>query len=227
MTTPDRRPEDRRPEERRLGLARLHVITPAGGPAVAVAAVEEALAAGAPLVQLRVKGMTDRRWWQLAADLVARCRDAGVAMVVNDRVDIAAAVGADGVHLGADDLPVGTARAILGPRSLIGATCRDVQSARQAEADGADYLGVGPAFASSTKVGLPEALGPAGVGRLAAAVGVPVVAIGGVDAERARTLMEAGAWGVAVCGAAFATSDPRGAIESLVTAVGGREVPQT
>ena len=193
---------------------------------MAVAAVEAALAAGAPLVQLRVKGVTDRSWWQLAADLVVRCRDAGVTLVVNDRVDIAAAVGADGVHLGADDLPVGAARAILGPRSLVGATCRDVESARRAEAEGADYLGVGPAFASSTKAGLPEALGPAGVGEVSAAVGVPVIAIGGVDGERAKALMEAGAWGVAVCGAAFGASDPKGAIESLVTVVGGRKVPQ-
>lgn len=210
----------------RSGLPRLHVITPAGGPAVAVAAVDDALAAGAPLVQLRVKGGTDRSRWRLAADLVVRCREAGVALVVNDRVDIAAAVGADGVHLGADDLPVDAARAILGPGSLIGATCRDAESARRAEAEGADYLGVGPAFATSTKIGLPEALGPSRVGRVAAAVGVPVIAVGGVDVERARTLIEAGAWGVAVCGAAFATADPRGAIESLVTAVGGGKVPQ-
>lgn len=214
------------PENRGLTLPRLHVITPAGEPALAVAAVDHALAAGAPLVQLRVKGGTDRRWWQLAAELVMRCQDAGVALVVNDRVDIAAAVGADGVHLGADDLPLAAARAILGPRSLIGATCRDVECARQAEAEGADYLGVGPAFATSTKVGLPEALGPAGVGQVAAAVGVPVIAIGGVDGQRARTLMDAGAWGVAVCGAVFGGSDPRGAIESMVVAVGDGKVPQ-
>lgn len=210
-------------EHGRPGVPRLHLITPAGVSAVVSAAVDEALVGGAPLVQFRVKEGTDRTRWRLATDLLERCRAAGAAMVVNDRADIAAGVGAGGVHLGADDLPVPAARAIVGPWSLIGVTCRDPESARRAEAEGADYLGVGPAFATSTKHGLPEALGPVGVGRVAAAVGVPVIAVGGVTSERAVALLEAGAWGVAVCGAAFGTGDPRGAVEALVTAVGSGE----
>ncbi len=207
-------------------LPRLHVITPAGAPTVVAAAVEQALVGGAPLVQLRVKGGTDRSCWQLAVDVAARCRAAGATLVVNDRADIATAIGADGVHLGADDLPVRAVRAIVGPGALIGATCRDVEAARRAEAEGADYLGVGPAFATSTKSGLPEALGPAGVARVAAAVRVPVIAIGGVNVERAVALIEAGAWGVAVCGAVFATADPGDSVEALVTATGcGKGAP--
>jgi len=158
--------------------------------------------------------------------VAARCRAAGATLVVNDRADIATAIGADGVHLGADDLPVRAVRAIVGPGALIGATCRDVEAARRAEAEGADYLGVGPAFATSTKSGLPEALGPAGVARVAAAVRVPVIAIGGVNVERAVALIEAGAWGVAVCGAVFATADPGDSVEALVTATGcGKGAP--
>ena len=214
------------PEVHVTGLPRLHVVTPAGAPATVASAVDQALSGGAPLVQLRLKEGTDRCRWRLAADVVALCRTTGAWMVVNDRADLAAGVGAEGVHLGADDLPVSAARAILWPRPLIGATCRDAESARRAEAEGADYLGVGPAFASSTKAGLPEAMGLGGVHRVAAAVSVPVIAIGGVSVERTRALLEAGAWGVAVCGAVFDAPDPRGAVEALVSAVaigqGGR-----
>jgi thiamine-phosphate pyrophosphorylase len=199
------------------------VVTIAGPPASVLAAVEQVLAGGAPLVQLRVKEGTDRRCWQLAADVAARCREYGAQLVVNDRADIALGAGADGVHLGADDLPVGAARAVVGSEALIGATCRDGEQARRAEAEGADYLGVGPAFATSTKSGLPEALGPAGVGRVAAAVGIPVIAIGGVTVERTPSLLEAGAWGVAVCGGIFSTADPRAAVEALVQAMGAGE----
>lgn len=208
------------PEQRRGKVPRLHVVTPAGRPPVVAAAVDQALAGGAPLVQLRVKEGTDRVRGRLAVDVAIRCRSGGARLIVNDRADIALAAGADGVHLGADDLPVRAVRAIVGPTALIGASCRDAESARRAEAEGADYLGVGPAFATSTKSGLPEALGPAGVGRVAAAVGVPVIAIGGVDAGRATALMEAGAWGIAVCGAVFAASDPLAAVEALVRATG-------
>jgi thiamine-phosphate pyrophosphorylase len=211
-------------ERSRSELARLHVITHAGSLGATAAAVEQVLAGGAPLVQLRVKEGTDRCRWQLAADVATLCRAAGAQLVVNDRADIAAGVGADGVHLGADDLPVSAARVVVGPAALIGATCRDADQARRAENDGADYLGVGPAFATSTKSGLPEALGPAGVGRVARAVGIPVIAIGGVTAERTVALLEAGAWGVAVCGSVYSATDPRAAVEALVRAVGSGTV---
>lgn len=171
-------------------------------------------------MQLRLKVGTDRDRWSLATDMVALCRASGAQLVVNDRADIAVAAGADGVHLGAEDLPVSAARAIVGPGALIGATCRDAEQARRAEADGADYLGVGPAFATSTKSDLPEALGPEGVARVAAAVDIPVIAIGGVTATRAVALLEAGAWGVAVCASVFGVADPRAAVEALVHAVG-------
>lgn len=197
------------------GLARLHVITLGGAHHDVLAAVEKVLAGGAPLVQLRIKEGTDRSRWALAHAVVQRCRAAGAACVVNDRGDIAAAVGADGVHLGEHDLPLAAVRAFLGPTAVIGATCRDPESARRAEAEGATYLGVGPAHATSTKSGLPAPLGPAGIGRVAAAVDLPVIAIGGVRAELVPALLDAGAYGVAVAGAVFAAPDPRAATEAL------------
>src|SRR5205823_15043548 len=106
------------------------------------------------------------------------CRPAGVTCLVNDRLHVALAVGADGGHVGADDLPVAAARRILGPYAVLGATARDPETARRAVADGASYLGVGPAYPTSTKGGLPAPIGPAGVAAVAAAVPVPVIAIG-------------------------------------------------
>lgn len=197
------------------------MITPAAEPDRVLAALERVLAGGAPLVQLRVKGGTDRATWELATEVVRRCDDAGARCVVNDRADIAVAARAGGVHVGDDDLPVAQARGIVGPDALVGATCRDAESARRAEAEGATYLGVGPAFATTTKAGLPSALGLVGVARVAAAVEVPVIAVGGVTAARVGPLLDAGAYGVAVCGAAFASADPRAATEELRAAIEG------
>ena len=180
-------------------------MTLAGVPEVVVlASVDAALAGGAPLVQLRTKEGSDRTRLELAAEVVDRCHRAGAWCLVNDRADIAVASGADGVHLGADDLPVAAVRALVGPDLVVGATCREPVVARQAQAAGADYLGVGPAYVTTTKLGLPHPLGPGGVGRVAAAVDIPVVAIGGVTCERIPDLLDAGAHGVAVAGAAFA-----------------------
>lgn len=200
-------------------LPRLHVITVSGRPPEVLADVDGALAGGAPLVQLRVKGYTDRARWLLAREVTRRCHRTGARCVVNDRADVAAAVGADGVHLGDSDLPVAAARALLGDRALVGATCRNPESASQAEADGASYVGVGPAYPTVTKAGLPPPLGPAGISRVVRAVGVPVIAIGGVTASRVVALLEAGAHGVAVHGAVASAFDPRAVTEELVTAI--------
>ncbi len=181
-------------------------MTLAAAPEVVLASVDAALAGGAPLVQLRTKEGSDRARYELALEVTARCHHARAWCLVNDRADIALAAGADGVHLGDDDLPVAAVRAMLGPDLVVGATCRDPASARRAEAEGADYLGVGPAYATTTKAGLPEPIGPGGVGRVASAVDIPVVAIGGVTCRRVGELLEAGAHGVAVAGAAFVTS---------------------
>lgn len=196
-------------------LGRLHLITDR----VEVAAA--ALAAGVPVVQVRVADqVTDREAYDLAGRICALCREHEATCLVNDRLDVALAVGADGAHVGADDLPVAAARRVLGPAAVLGATCRDPVSAKAAVADGASYLGVGPAYQTTTKAGLPPALGPAGVAAVAAAVPeVPVIAIGGITADRVAPLRDAGAHGVAVVGAVNAAADPGAATEELLHAL--------
>ncbi|WP_164700578.1 thiamine phosphate synthase [Modestobacter sp. KNN46-3] len=200
-------------------LGQLHVLTDADGGPAALAAIAAAVAAGAPVVQVRAKGCSDRVLHDFARAVVELCRSAGTTCLVNDRVDVALAVGADGTHLGAGDLPLAAARRVAGPGHLLGGTARDPELARQLVAEGADYLGVGPAFATTTKTGLPDPIGVAGVGAVAAAVPVPVIAIGGVTAARVGELLAAGATGVAVVGAVTAAADPGAATAELLRAL--------
>jgi thiamine-phosphate pyrophosphorylase len=201
-------------------LGRLHVLTDARAGRDAIGVAARAVAAGAPVVQLRVKGGTDRELYELGTRLMAVCTRHGATCVVDDRVDIALAVGAHGTHLGADDLSVAAVRRLAGPSHLIGGTTREPGDAARLVAEGADYLGVGPAYRTSTKDGLPPPLGPDGVGRVARAVAVPVIAIGGITADRVRALRAAGAYGVAVVTAISAAADPGAATTSLLAALG-------
>jgi thiamine-phosphate pyrophosphorylase len=201
-------------------LGRLHVLTDARGGQRALDAVAAAVGAGAPVVQVRAKGCTDRELYDFARAVVTLCAPAGTTCLVNDRVDVALAVGADGTHLGAGDLPLAAARRIAGPGHLLGGTAREPELARRLVAEGADYLGVGPAYPTRTKTGLPDAIGPAGVRAVAEAVDVPVIAIGGVTAERVAALLAAGAFGVAVVGAVAAAADPAAATGALLRALG-------
>jgi thiamine-phosphate pyrophosphorylase len=199
-----------------MPFPRLHLITDSF--AVARAAVD---AAGPELaVQVRVEDdVDDRDAYELAAKVVALCADAGALCLVNDRLHVALAVGAGGGHVGALDLPVDAARRVLGPGAVLGATARDPDKAGRAVAAGATYLGVGPAYATSTKDGLPPPIGPAGVAAVAVAVDVPVIAIAGVTATRVPELLESGAYGVAVIGAIGRAPDPGAATIELLKAL--------
>jgi thiamine-phosphate pyrophosphorylase len=202
-------------------LGRLHLITDARPGRDPVGVVRAALRATHPLVvQVRVPGeVGDRDAFALAARIVELCRAAGATCLVNDRLDVALAVGADGGHVGAEDLPVAAARRVLGPRAVLGATVRDPAAARAAVAQGASYLGVGPAFPTGTKTGLPDPIGAAGIAAVARAVAAPVIAIGGVTQARVPELMAAGAYGVAVVGAVCAAPDPAAATTGLLAAL--------
>lgn len=174
-------------------------------------------AAGVDGFQVRAKDLGTR---DLVA-LVRAVRDAvaphGATVLVNDRLDVALAAGADGVHLGAADLAVADARRIA-PRLMIGATCRSRSEVLAAAADGADYAGVGPVFSTTSKPGLPEPLGTAGLRR---AVGrLPVIAIGGITAADTAAVFAAGASGVAVISAIWRPPDPVRAAEEIVAAIG-------
>lgn len=201
-------------------IPRLHLITPPGVGARDLAATRALLRAGAPLVQVRAKDVDDRVRLATAAAVRHAARVVGAVCVVNDRVDIALAADADGVHVGAADLPVAVARRLLGPTAIVGATCRNPDDARRAEAEGASYLGVGPVFATSTKAGLPEPMGPRGVEAVAAAVAVPVIAISGITADNAAAVLGAGAWGVAVVGAVYGAADPVASLRALMAVTG-------
>ncbi|MFD6564512.1 thiamine phosphate synthase [Micromonospora profundi] len=203
-------------------LGRLHLITdtrPGQDPLTVVRAALTAARADL-VVQVRVEdSATDREAYDLACRVLALCTPCGATCLVNDRLHVALAVGAAGGHVGADDLPVAAGRRVLGPTGVLGATARVPETAIAAIAAGADYLGVGPCHATTTKTGLPDPIGPAGVRAVVDAVDVPVIAIGGVTAARVPALRDAGAYGVAVVGAVSAAADPAQATAELLRAL--------
>ncbi len=171
--------------------------------------------AGVGALQLRDKSLDDRRLLVRARQLVAATRQTDTLAIVNDRPDVAAAVDADGVHLGQDDLPVAAARSIVGPRTLIGVSTHSIDQARQAVLDGANYLGAGPTFASTTKK-FDDFPGLGFLGAVADEISLPTFAIGGIDAANLSPVLATGIQRVAVAGAVTAASDPhRAAIELL------------
>lgn len=180
-----------------------------------VGLIREAVRGGATIVQIRAKNLSSRDFLEIglrAADLLART---GVPLLINDRVDIALASGAAGVHLGQEDMPVHLARRILGPDKLIGISVNTIGEALSAERDGADYVGAGPAHVTATKATALAVLGPEGIGRIKRAVRIPVVAIGGIGTANAAALAAAGADGIAVISAILGAPDARRAAEDL------------
>ena len=203
----------------RLGVI---VVTDPGVPAgrTVVEVVRASLRGGAPSVQLRAKGAPAREAAQLARELLAETRAAGALLFVNDRVDIALAVGADGAHLGEEDLPLAAARRIAPPGFLLGMSADTVELARQAERDGADYLGVGPVYATASKADAGAPVGTARIAEIAAAVRVPIVGIGGIRPSNAAPVVLAGAAGVAVISAVMHAADPEAATHALLRSIG-------
>jgi len=170
-------------------------------------AVESALNGGAAILQYRDKSGESERRHAEAASLLAACRRFGVPLIVNDDVDLAAAIGADGVHLGEHDGDIDAARTRLGAAAIIGVSCYDsLDRARQLAAAGADYLAFGAFFPSPTKP-LARRAG-AGLLRDAKSLGLPLVAIGGITPDNAQPLIEAGADFVAAISGVFAAADP-------------------
>jgi thiamine-phosphate pyrophosphorylase len=181
--------------------------------------VKAALTIGVRLFQLRMKTPHAGEFYDLAAQLCAVVQAGGGTFIVNDRVDIAQAVGADGVHLGQEDLPLADARAILGPDKLIGISTHTMKQALDAGAGGADYIGFGPIFPTSTKEHPDPIVSIAGLREVRAKVRLPIVAIGGINAKNAREVVAAGADCVAVISAVLAASDPPAAIKELMKAI--------
>jgi len=202
-----------------MAIGRLHVITDTRPGCDALAVVTAAVEAGAPVVQVRGKELTDRQLYDLTCRVLDVCTAHGATCLVDDRLHVAIGAGAHGAHIGEHDLPVDVARRVLGPDRILGATARDPQTGLAHQTAGATYLGVGPSYATTTKAGLPDALGPSGIGLVAAAVDIPVIAIAGVTAGRVPELLDAGAHGVAVIGAISNAADPYLATEELLRAL--------
>jgi thiamine-phosphate pyrophosphorylase len=207
--------QDRR---QRLGQTRLYLITAPVPHLLAV--VEQALGAGVRLVQHRAKGLEDLERYAEALALRELCAAHGALFIVNDRVDLALAVGADGVHLGQGDLPVAQARRLLGPDRLIGRSTHGLEQLRQAQADGCDYLGVGPIYATPTKPGR-EPVGLAYLEQAVAEAHVPFYAIGGLELSNLAPVVAAGSFGVAVVRAVMEAADPGAASRALLETLHG------
>lgn len=186
------------------------------GDMVEVAA--QALGAGALALQLRDKTTPPRDLLAVARRLADAARASGALFFVNDRLDVALAAGAHGVHLGASDLPVRAARRSAPPGFLIGATARDPVSARAAASAGADYVGCGPVYRTRTKAQAGPAIGTSGLAAVAAAVDIPVIGIGGVEVAAAPRVFQAGAAGCAVASAVMAATDPAETVKALLAA---------
>jgi thiamine-phosphate pyrophosphorylase len=175
---------------------------------------------GATLVQLRDKLSETRRLVDAARGVKAVLAPAGVPLVINDRVDVALAMSADGVHLGQDDMDVSDARRLLGPRGIIGLSVKTVAQAEAAPVDLLDYVGIGGVFATSSKDNPDPPIGTGGLANIAAvfrrrAPKLPLVAIAGIDARNAASAVAAGADGVAVISALSLQQDPTAAAHAL------------
>ena len=188
-----------------------------------VAQVRAALRGGAPAIQLRAKDASAREAALLARELLLETRAAGALLFVNDRVDVALAAGADGAHLGDEDLPLAAARRIVPPGFLLGMSADTVELALQAQRDGADYLGVGPVYGTASKADAGAPIGTARIAEVAAAVRIPIVGIGGIHPHNAAPVIEAGAAGVAVISAVMHAPDPESATRELLLSHRGTE----
>ena len=181
--------------------------------------IDEAVSAGVTLIQLRGKKLQTREFLKKALESAALLKTKMIPLIINDRIDIALACGADGVHLGQDDLPVPYARKLLGPEKIIGISAGSVDEALHAETEGADYLGVGPIFHTLSKEGIEEVIGIEGLKTVKARTKIPILAIGGIKVEHIHDVISAGAEGIAVISAILGAEDILGATHDLAQAV--------
>lgn len=175
-----------------------------------------ALEGGARMVQLRRKSASGRDLFEWAVRIQTLCREYEALFIVNDRVDIALATHADGVHLGQQDIPVASARALLGSETLIGVSVSNPSEAAKAAEEGADYLGVGHIFPTSSKEKPMPPIGTSAIRPIIEASGLPVIAIGGIELQNVAEVIKAGASGIAVISAVSGSADPVAATRELV-----------
>ncbi|GAB6930927.1 thiamine phosphate synthase [Paenibacillus sp. JCM 10914] len=186
--------------------------------------VQEALAGGTTMIQFREKGesaLSGEAMLQFAQQMQAQCRQAGVPFIVNDDVELALKLDADGIHIGQDDESAASVRERMGNR-ILGVSVHTVEQARRAILAGADYLGIGPIYPTSSKSDAKAARGTVVLHEMrAAGIPLPIVAIGGITVERVQEVMEAGADGVAVISAVTGAPSVRKAVEDMVGKIAG------
>ncbi|MFH1982101.1 MAG: thiamine phosphate synthase [Pseudomonadota bacterium] len=183
------------------------------------AVVAAAAGAGVSAVQLREKHATTRQFMETAQMILALLRPRGIPLIINDRIDVALAVGADGVHVGQTDMPAAIARQLMGPGAIIGLSVETWIDVVAAEDLDVTYLGISPVFETPTKTDTGIAWGLAGVARIRAFSRHPLVAIGGLNADNAADVVAAGADSIAVVSAICAAADPAQAVRHLKRAV--------
>ncbi len=182
--------------------------------------VRAAVRGGVTCVQLREKACSSAEFLDLALSLKAELSGCRIPLIINDRLDIALAAEADGVHLGQHDIPLAAAKRISGGRLLIGISAESVDDAARAEAGGADYIGISPVFTTPTKTDTAEPLGLEGITRIRQAVKIPIVGIGGLNLGNAGQVIRSGADGVAVVSAIMSAPDPENAARELLREIG-------
>lgn len=180
--------------------------------------LDRVIAGGAKIIQLREKALSKRAFFELAKAFRRRCSEAGILFMVNDHVDVALAAGADGVHLGQEDLPVAEARR-LGPELLIGVSTHNREEALAAWRDGADYYNIGPIYPTRTKEGAPIFLGPDAVRAISRDIPLPFTVMGGIKMVNLHPLLATGARRIAVVTAVTQAPDPAAAVRELITAI--------
>jgi len=192
--------------------------------------IAAAIRGGVTVVQYREKNASTRRMVGEALELRQLCRSYNVPFIINDRLDVALAVDADGVHLGQDDMPADLARQLIGPGKILGVSVENVSQARRAMEDGADYVGASPIFATPTKPDAPPPMGIRGLQELARVCTLPIVAIGGLNASNAAAVLRAGATGLAVVSAIVSADDVELAareLKQIISAGTHRSLPDS
>ncbi len=184
-----------------------------------VSLAEKALKGGAAMIQLRHKSASGAELFNWAVEIVKLCQKYHALCIVNDRLDIALASQADGVHLGQMDLPAKTARKLLGKNRIIGISTASPEEALQAEKDGANYIGLGHIYPTSSKLKESPPVGTETLQRVAALVSIPIIAIGGISEENVASLISFGASGIAVISAVSRAADPSLAANKLLEAM--------
>jgi thiamine-phosphate pyrophosphorylase len=178
-----------------------------------------AIKGGADTIQFRQKIGTTREMIEIVRQLKRLCLDSGVTLVVNDRLDIAIATEADGVHLGQNDFPIPQARKLLGESSIIGGSAATLEEAQKCLAEGADYIGFGPVYPTASKEDAGPVTGIMLLKKAVEAIPLPIIAIGGISVENTPEVMQAGAQGIAVISAVCCQEDPEQATRALYNAL--------